>query len=192
MPRTLSKALRVEYLDPRTLNPAPYNPRKITGEARKRLRRSLESFGFVDPIIARREDLLVLGGHQRLDVGLNDLELGRVPVILLDGISDARAKALNIALNNATMSGDWDTEKLRDVLLDLRDTDFALDTGFSEKELATWLGEPLSTELDFSDTGDDDLLRDKFICSVECTNENELAKLYNELSARGFACKMIT
>lgn len=64
----------IEHVSPDTLTPAGYNPRTMSPEARKRLARSIREFGFVDPVIARRSDGLVIGGHQRLvaaqEVGL--------------------------------------------------------------------------------------------------------------------------
>ena len=62
----MPKALTIEQVNPAALNPAAYNPRKMSDSARAALRRGIEAFGLVDPIIARRSDNLVIGGHQRL------------------------------------------------------------------------------------------------------------------------------
>jgi len=48
------------------LRPDPFNPRKISAEETAALDRSVQKFGIVDPIIARRQDRTVIGGHQRL------------------------------------------------------------------------------------------------------------------------------
>jgi ParB-like chromosome segregation protein Spo0J len=120
---------------------ADYNPRQIEDEMMDALVESLLEFGFVEPIVARREDGLIIGGHQRLEAYKRllteqggDPEEAQVPVIMLDGISDARAKALNLALNK--ISGEWDYEKLADILGELKATDLDLGvTGFSAKEM---------------------------------------------------------
>jgi hypothetical protein len=49
----------------RALKPADYNARDATETQLHSICRSLIEFGFVDPLIARREDGLILGGHQR-------------------------------------------------------------------------------------------------------------------------------
>jgi ParB-like chromosome segregation protein Spo0J len=66
-------------------------------DERKRLERGIKEFGLVDPIIARRSDGMVIGGHQRLASAVA-LGLQTVPVVYLDDISDDRAAALNLLL----------------------------------------------------------------------------------------------
>src|SRR5437667_7486990 len=48
------------------LHPDPANPRKISAEELDHLTRSLREFGFLQPVIARHEDHIVVVGHQRL------------------------------------------------------------------------------------------------------------------------------
>ena len=128
---------------------AEYNPRDISEAELAKLKASLREFGFIQPVVARREDGLVIGGHQRLtaysallrDEGVEDVEESTVPVVYLDGVDDNRAKILNLALNK--ISGEWDYDKLSTLLSDLRtelegvDDLPALDlTGFSTTEIA--------------------------------------------------------
>ena len=81
------------------------------------LKRVKEEFGLVDPIIARREDRTVIGGHQRL-LAARRLGLDTVPVVFVD-LSREQARLLNLALNR--ISGDWDQELLARLLADLQD-----------------------------------------------------------------------
>ena len=137
-------ALEVEYVKPEALSPAEYNPRQISEAALRRLANLLDAHGFVDPIIARREDGLVIGGHQRLKANaLRAKPDERVPVVFLDGIDDARAKALNIALNNPAAQGEYDAEKLTGLLVELNagELDVPEFTGFGEAELARMFDE---------------------------------------------------
>jgi ParB-like chromosome segregation protein Spo0J len=46
--------------------PDPTNPRRIADDELESLTRSLRQFGFVQPVLARRDDRTVIGGHQRL------------------------------------------------------------------------------------------------------------------------------
>ena len=54
-----------------TLKPADYNPRKDLkpGDAEyAKLKRSIETYGYVEPIIWNKRTGVVVGGHQRLKV----------------------------------------------------------------------------------------------------------------------------
>ena len=129
------------------LNPAEYNPRKRLqpgDEEYERLKTSIETFGYVDPIIINA-DGTVIGGHQRLFV-LRDLGYSEADVAVVD-LSKADEKALNIALNK--ISGEWDEEKLAEIFaeLDAEGYDLSL-TGFDEDELAGLLS---GTDADFVD-----------------------------------------
>ena len=115
------------------LRPDPANPRHIPPAELEALSRSVAEFGLVDPIIARKEDQTVIGGHQRL-LAVRKLGLKTVPVIFLD-ISKEKARLLNVALNK--ISGDFDQELLARLLSDLSETpelDLTL-SGFEEKEI---------------------------------------------------------
>ena len=115
------------------LRPDPANPRKIGDAELETLARSIREFGFVDPVIARREDRVVIGGHQRL-LAARKLGIKTVPVVLVDVTAD-QAHLLNLALNK--ISGDWDEDLLARMLADLSERaelDLSL-SGFSDEEL---------------------------------------------------------
>ncbi len=115
------------------LRPDPANPRRIGDDELDALTRSLRQFGFVQPVLARREDQVVIGGHQRL-VAARRLGLTTVPVTYLD-LSIEQARLLNLALNK--ISGTWDDQLLARLLADLQaspDVDLSL-SGFGEGEL---------------------------------------------------------
>src|SRR5205823_1907527 len=85
-----------------------------------------------DPVLARREDGTVIGGHQRL-LAARRLGYQIVPVIYVD-LSQERARLLNLALNR--IGGDWDQELLARLLADLSavpDLDMSL-SGFGDDE----------------------------------------------------------
>jgi ParB-like chromosome segregation protein Spo0J len=63
----------------------------------EKLLRSVEEFGYVEPIIWNERTGNIVGGHQRFKV-LMQLGYTEVQCVVLD-IDDAREKALNIALN---------------------------------------------------------------------------------------------
>jgi DNA modification methylase len=84
-------------------------------------------------VLARKEDGVVIGGHQRL-VAARRLGLATVPVTYLD-LSIEQARLLNLALNK--ISGSWDEQLLARLLADLQaspDVDLSL-SGFGEDEV---------------------------------------------------------
>ncbi len=76
-------AMTVEMVPIGNLRPNPFNPRRIGDAELEALARSLREFGFVSPVVARRADLTVIGGHQRL-VAARRLGYSQVPVVFLD------------------------------------------------------------------------------------------------------------
>jgi len=115
------------------LRPDPANPRRITDAELDALERSLRQFGFVQPVLARRDDGVVVGGHQRL-VAARRLGLATVPVIWLD-LPAEQARVLGLALNK--ISGSWDEQLLARLLAELQaapDLDLSL-SGFAEDEV---------------------------------------------------------
>lgn len=118
------------------LNPAEYNPRKNLqpGDAEyEKLKRSMEQFGYVEPVVWNKTTGRVIGGHQRLKV-LVDLGLKEVDCVVVE-MDEEQEKALNIALNK--INGEWDTDKLAMLISDLQGSDFDVSlTGFEEAEIA--------------------------------------------------------
>jgi ParB-like chromosome segregation protein Spo0J len=115
------------------LHPDPANPRRISEEELDALERSLRQFGFVQPVLARREDSIVIGGHQRL-VAARRLGLTSVPVTWLD-VSVEQARLLGLALNK--ISGSFDDTLLARLLADLQaspELDLTL-SGFGEDDV---------------------------------------------------------
>src|SRR3954466_7089208 len=113
---------------------ALYNPRKKLkgGDPEyEKIKRSIDAFGYVDPVIVN-VDNTIIGGHQRANV-LTDLGYEEIEVVVVDVDKD-QEKALNIALNKIT--GQWDMPALKDLLLDLDANNFNLDlTGFDPLEV---------------------------------------------------------
>ncbi|MBI4300182.1 MAG: ParB N-terminal domain-containing protein [Chloroflexi bacterium] len=95
--------LAIEQVPIGELRPDPANPRRISDGELESLTRSMRQFGLIDPIIARREDKVVIGGHQRL-VAARKLGFKTVPVIFVD-LSLEQARLLNLALNKISGSG---------------------------------------------------------------------------------------
>ncbi|HOX27410.1 MAG TPA: DNA methyltransferase [Candidatus Krumholzibacteria bacterium] len=87
------------------LVPSDYNPRRISDDALRGLRGSVERFGLVEPVVWNRRTGRVVGGHQRLRV-LQQLGESTTQVVVVD-LDETEEKALNIALNNPAIAGEF-------------------------------------------------------------------------------------
>ena len=106
--------MKLETVDIEKLKPAEYNPRKIDKKSLAGLAKSLELFGYVEPIVWNEKTGNVVGGHQRLKV-LREQGKKKIDVIKVD-LDIEKEKALNVALNNQEIQGKWDKEKLLELL----------------------------------------------------------------------------
>lgn len=119
------------------INPAAYNPRvdlKPGDQDYENLKKSIDTFGLVEPLVLNKRSGNLVGGHQRLKIliaaGFKEVE---VSVVDLDPTQE---KALNLALNK--IQGDWDNEKLATLVEELTkipDFDIGL-TGFELPEIS--------------------------------------------------------
>lgn len=125
----------IEKKNTADLLPADYNPRKDLkpGDPEyEKLKRSIEQFGYVEPVIWNKTTGRVVGGHQRLKV-LIDMGIDQVECVVVEMPED-KEKALNVALNK--ISGDWDKDKLALLISDLQGADFDVSlTGFDPAEI---------------------------------------------------------
>ena len=153
----MGSRMLIEKKNTADLLPADYNPRKDLkpGDAEyEKLKRSIEQFGYVEPVIWNKTTGRVVGGHQRLKV-LMDMGITEVECVVVE-MDESQEKALNIALNK--ISGDWDKDKLALLIADLQGTDFDVSlTGF----------EPAEIDDLFKDTLKDGIKDDEFDVDTE-------------------------
>jgi len=128
--------LKIKKLSMSELINAEYNPRKDLKEndpEYQKIKKSIDEFGYVEPIIVNENcennKYRIIGGHQRVKV-LNDLGYTDIDCVVV-GLDETKEKALNVALNK--ISGEWDNQKLYEILKDFNDDDFLL-TGFDNQE----------------------------------------------------------
>ena len=153
----MGSGMLIEKKNTADLLPADYNPRKDLkpGDAEyEKLKRSIEQFGYVEPVIWNQTTGRVVGGHQRLKV-LMDMGMTEVDCVVV-AMDEEKEKALNIALNK--ISGDWDKDKLALLIADLQGADFDVSlTGF----------EPAEIDALFKDTLKDGVKDDDFNVGAE-------------------------
>lgn len=133
--------LQVQKWSVDRLIPYARNARTHSAEQVAQIAASIVEFGFVNPILAGSNGVIV-AGHGRL-LAARKLGLPEVPVVVLDHLGETQRRAYIIADNKLAMNAGWDEEMLKVELDALRDESFALDlVGFSEEELDALMGEP--------------------------------------------------
>ncbi|MDU0332091.1 site-specific DNA-methyltransferase [Paenibacillus sp. 3LSP] len=118
------------------INSATYNPRvdlQPGDPEYEKLRHSIESFGYVEPIVWNERTGNMVGGHQRYKILVNELGQTEVAVSVVS-LDDEQERLLNLALNK--VSGRWDEEALARLLVELQETgaDLGL-AGFDHDEI---------------------------------------------------------
>ncbi|HLX45329.1 MAG TPA: site-specific DNA-methyltransferase [Bryobacteraceae bacterium] len=125
----------------------PYagNPRTHSESQVSQIAASMEKFGFTNPILVDSKSG-VIAGHGRL-LAARKLGLQKVPVIVLDHLTDAEKRAYVIADNKLAENAGWDVEKLEAELAALQAESFDLSViGFAEQELAQLFAAEYSAE----------------------------------------------
>lgn len=130
---TLPKG-EVKTLKVKDLHAAEYNPRKISEQDFDSLKKSIQEFGFVEPVVANK-DLTLIGGHQRVKAA-QALGIEEIPVMVVS-LTKEQEKSLNIALNR--ISGDWAMDKLAELVASIATTDTINASGLSNKEISNLL-----------------------------------------------------
>lgn len=109
----------IETRSPQELTPNPRNARTHSKKQIRQIAESIQAFGFTVPLLIDR-DGLIIAGHGRL-AAAEYLGLNELPVIVVDGLSDAKKRALLLADNKIAENAGWDRELLAIELPELTD-----------------------------------------------------------------------
>ena len=114
--------LKIEYLPVTELKPYENNARKHAEADVEAIKKSIEEFGFNDPIGIWHDT--IVEGHGRL-LAAQELEMAEVPVIRLDHMTDEERRAYALAHNKTAELSEWDFEMLDTELEDIFDIDMS-------------------------------------------------------------------
>lgn len=126
--------LNIEYIKTGELIPYVNNPRN-NENAVDVVAGSIKEFGFKNPIIVDRNNVII-AGHTRL-LAARKLGLDQVPVIRAEDLTEKQVKAFRIADNKTAELSEWDDELLAMELEGLED----MFTGFSDGEIDALLNQ---------------------------------------------------
>ena len=122
---------QIIYRDINELHPYEKNPR-FNDNAVELVKNSIEEFGFKNPIIIDKDDVII-AGHTRLKAA-KELNIKEVPVIVADDLSEEQVKAFRLADNKVSEIAEWDFDLLDEELDDIFNIDMT-DFGFDIDDL---------------------------------------------------------
>jgi hypothetical protein len=130
----LGQNLKIKYISCCALKPYKNNARTHSKKQIEQIAKSIEAFGWTNPIIIDL-DHNVIAGHGRLEAA-RLLSIKDVPIICLNHLSEAQKRAYILADNKLTDNAGWDSEMLATELEYLSSLDFDIDlTGLDTGEI---------------------------------------------------------
>ena len=178
--------MNIEYKKLKALTPYEKNTKKHDKTQINNVAESIKQYGFVQPIVVDKNDVIVIG-HCRYEAA-KKLKLETVPCVCVDDLTDEQVKALRI-VDNKTNESPWDMEFLTDELAEVDLSAFDFDFGIEDEEEETEIVEDEAPEVDedaepIAKLGDIwQLGRHRLMCGSS-TDENDVAKLMNGNSAK--------
>ena len=161
----------------------PANARKHSKKNLEAIKGSLARFGQQKPIVVSKDNVVIAGnGTLQAAKALNWSEIS----IVRSSLTGAEAVAYGIADNRTGELAEWDDEVLTQHLKALEIENFDLGSiGFDQKDLVSFglLEAPPKPEAQNED---------EFLIVVECRDEEEQQRVYEELKERGVKCKIMS
>lgn len=133
------------------INPAPYNPRKMSPFKFEALKANIRQNGFLENLVIQKLSkrygpLVIIGGHQRVravrEICVEDnVHMPELPGVVLD-LNDRDAQILNVALNN--IDGEFDAKLVGELLENVQHESVVLPEekllmGFEEDDFSKYM-----------------------------------------------------
>lgn len=172
--------VKVEQVPLASLKAYDGNAKRHDNRNVEAIAKSIEEFGFRNPIIAwHNEDGVpeIVAGHGRA-AAAKRLRIETVPVVFVDDLSDAQRRMLTLADNQTTLMTGWDFGQLDTELDALGDLFDVAEFGFSDIQ-----GDDESGDID---------IKTSLSVVVSFDDEALCESFYNEMVGRGLSCKIST
>jgi ParB-like chromosome segregation protein Spo0J len=183
----------IEHIATDALIPYARNSRTHSPEQVEQLGRSIQQFGFTNPVLIDEHNTLI-AGHGRV-MAAQRIGLEVVPAIRLLHLTDAQRRAYVIADNKLAEQAGWDMGTLAREVEDLMAESFDVQLlGFGDDELAALLDLPAEEPEQDAPTPAPEKpfnYQEKYAVLVDCKDEAHQAEVYDKLAAQGYTCKVL-
>ena len=114
--------------------PNENNARTHSKEQVEKIAKSIEEFGFINPVLIDNE-YGIIAGHGRV-LGASKLGMDEVPCLFIEDLSEAQKRAYILADNKLALDAGWDEQILQIELQALQEMDFDITlTGFELEDI---------------------------------------------------------
>ena len=158
----------------------PDNPRIIKNDKFKKLVKSIQEFPEMlklRPIVVD-EDFIVLGGNMRLKAS-KEAGLKEVWIEVAEGLTEEQKKEF-IVKDNVGF-GEWEWDMLANEWDSVQLAEWGLDVWQNEDD------EQKNEPQDISDN-----ISEEYRIEIELTSEKEQEKIFEELTNKGYVCRILT
>ncbi len=139
------------FADIALIKRAEYNPRIMPADEMAALKKSIQTWGFISPIVVNENPDrygVLISGHQRITALEQLIAKGHVPPQVSKYSTEGKTmvptifvnldleqeKLLNIAMNK--ISGKWDEKKLAEIIIENKESAYIPATGFRDDEIS--------------------------------------------------------
>lgn len=168
--------MNVVYKNISELKPYKNNTKKHPKEQVERIAESIRQFGFTQPVLVDKNNVVV-AGHGRI-LGAKKAGLKQVPVVCMEDLTEEQITAYRL-VDNKLNESDWDFNLLDMEIENIAGIDmqvFGFDGNMNDEEL-----EKAMKEVKFK-------VKSKFLVVVSCNNEMEMKQAQKEIEQLGYKC----
>jgi site-specific DNA-methyltransferase (adenine-specific) len=171
--------IKIEYLPIKDLKPYERNAKKHDETQIKNVAESIKQFGFAQPIVVDRNNVVIIG-HCRL-LASKKLKLKEVPAIRMEDLTDEQVQKLRL-LDNRLNESEWDFDLLAEDIPTLDFSDFDIDWG---------LPEDIEDEKPAKEPNDIDY-HESISVVIDCDNDEQAEDIFTKLTSEGYTCRIST
>ena len=180
---------RYENVKIEKLKPYENNARTHSEEQVEKIARSIEEFGFINPVIID-SDFGIIAGHGRV-LGAQKLGMEEVPCLFVEDLTETQKRAYILADNKLALDAGWDDEILKQEIKALDDLNFDVsiagfdieDFDFNQSDIEfeedDYDVEAKLPEIPKAKYGDIYQLGDHRVMCGDSTNPDDIDKLIN-------------
>lgn len=177
--------MQIQLISIREIQPYQFNAKIHPEEQVSQIAKSIESYGFDQPIVVDK-DMVIIKGHGRY---LASLELGltKVPVVVADHLTESQVIASRLA-DNKVSSQSYDSAMIR---LEVEKIDLDANfTGFTVDEIY-YTPEELEQPIEKAeDTPDKTAYKKNLVVLIACNDEDHQLVVMEELLGLGYNAKI--